>query len=157
MTLATPKDAQAISALLNAAADDLTARFGRGHWSSHLSERGVLLAMRRGRVYFDGAFSTFTLSTRKPWAIDRSHLTPVATPLYLTSMAVAPARQRRGLGRAAVADAIEVARAWPAQAIALDAYDAAAGAGPFYARCGFAERGRVSYRGTPLIYYEMLL
>ena len=39
----------------------------------------------------------------------------------------------------------------------LDAYDAKAGAGGFYARCGFAERGRVVYKGDPLIYYERLL
>jgi hypothetical protein len=42
-------------------------------------------------------------------------------------------------------------------AIRLDAYDAEAGAGPFYAKCGFEERGRVVYKGDPLIYYELLL
>ncbi len=50
-----------------------------------------------------------------------------------------------------------IARAWPADAIRLDAYDADAGAGIFYAKCGCTEVGRVSYRGTPLIYYELLL
>ena len=50
-----------------------------------------------------------------------------------------------------------VAAAWPADAIRLDAYDHAAGAGPFYAKCGFRERGRVVYRGNPLAYYELLL
>lgn len=49
------------------------------------------------------------------------------------------------------------AQSGPADAICLDAYDAAAGAGPFYAKCGFREVGRASYRGTPLVYYEMLL
>jgi len=39
----------------------------------------------------------------------------------------------------------------------LDAYDTAAGAGEFYRKCGFEEVGRVIYRGTPLIYYQMLL
>ena len=29
-----------------------------------------------------------------------------------------------------------------------------AGAGPFYEKCGFTEMGRVTYRITPLIYYE---
>ena len=42
-------------------------------------------------------------------------------------------------------------------AIRLDAYKGPAGAGAFYAKCGFSERGRVSYRATRLIYYEMLL
>jgi hypothetical protein len=31
------------------------------------------------------------------------------------------------------------------------------GPGGFYVRCGFAERGRVTYKGNPLIYYERLL
>ena len=48
-------------------------------------------------------------------------------------------------------------RRWPAQAIRLDAFDAEAGAGLFYAKCGYAERGRVTYRNVPLIYYERLL
>jgi hypothetical protein len=50
-----------------------------------------------------------------------------------------------------------VARAWPSDALRLDAYDHAAGAGPFYATCGFREVGRVTYRGVPLIYFELLL
>jgi hypothetical protein len=48
-------------------------------------------------------------------------------------------------------------RAWPGDAIRLDAYDAEAGAGKFYAKCGFRERGRVVYRKTPLIYFELIL
>jgi GNAT superfamily N-acetyltransferase len=53
--------------------------------------------------------------------------------------------------------ALEVARDWPADAVRLDAYDAPAGAGPFYEKCGWEERGRVVYRKCPLIYYERLL
>ena len=44
-----------------------------------------------------------------------------------------------------------------ADALRLDAFDARAGAGDFYARCGFTERGRVVYKSDPLIYYERLL
>ena len=77
--------------------------------------------------------------------------------LYLLAMAVAPARQRQGIGRKCLDEASRIARAWPADAIRLDAYNADAGGGPFYQRCGYAERGRVSYRNTPLIYYELLL
>jgi GNAT superfamily N-acetyltransferase len=72
-------------------------------------------------------------------------------------MAVDPARERQGIGRTCLEEAERIARAWPADAIRFDAYDAKAGGGPFYRRCGYAERGRVSYRDTPLIYYEMLL
>jgi len=39
----------------------------------------------------------------------------------------------------------------------LDAYDAEAGAGAFYPRCGFEERGHASYRGTPLVYFQQRL
>ena len=46
---------------------------------------------------------------------------------------------------------------WPGDAIRLDAYDSQAGAGEFYRKCGFREAGRASYRGTPLIYFEMPL
>ena len=46
---------------------------------------------------------------------------------------------------------------WPSEAIRLDAFDAEAGAGGFYARCGFTEVGRVTYRKAPLMYYELLL
>jgi len=101
--------------------------------------------------------SVLRLATKKPWAIDVAHFTPVKRPLYLTGMAVSVAHQRSGVGRQALADAVSVARAWPAQSVRLDAYDATAGAGDFYAKCGFTERGRVVYRGTPLVYYEMVL
>ena len=32
-----------------------------------------------------------------------------------------------------------------------------AGAGEFYARCGYVERGRTVFRTAPLIYFERLL
>jgi GNAT superfamily N-acetyltransferase len=97
------------------------------------------------------------LATRKPWAIDTAYFTPVSHALYLTGMAVAVAWQRQGLGRQALDDATAIARAWPAGAIRLDAWDAPAGAGPFYAACGYGERGRVRYRGNPLVYFELVL
>jgi len=72
-------------------------------------------------------------------------------------MAVSVAHQGQGLGRQALEDARAVASAWPADAIRLDAYDADAGAGAFYAHCGFRECGRVVYKSNPLVYYELLL
>ena len=72
-------------------------------------------------------------------------------------MAVAPDRQGGGVGRALLAEAARVAAEWPADAVRLDAFDAVAGAGPFYAKCGFTEVGRASYRAVPLIYYELLI
>jgi len=46
---------------------------------------------------------------------------------------------------------------WPADAIRLDACDAPAGAGAFYAKCGFRAVGRATYRGCPFEYFEQLL
>ena len=158
---ATAADAPVIAALRNAAAGALTVRFGEGHWSSLGTERGVVLAQRhaRLRVGRQGTrlLTVLRLATKKPWAIDVSYFTPAKRALYLTGMAVSVAHQGRGLGRQALADARAIAAAWPADVIRLDAYDAEAGAGPFYASCGFQERGRVAYKGTPLVYYELLL
>jgi ribosomal protein S18 acetylase RimI-like enzyme len=97
------------------------------------------------------------LATKKPWAIDVAYFTPVKRPLYLTGMAVSVAHQGQGLGNMALEDACTTAQQWPADAVRLDVYDANAGAGGFYARCGFTERGRVVYKGDPLVYYERLL
>ena len=72
-------------------------------------------------------------------------------------MAVAPRLQRGGIGARLLEEAKAVAREWPADAIRLDAYNNAAGAGPFYVKSGFREVGRVTYRGVPLIYFELLL
>ncbi len=158
---ATERDAPGIAALRNAAAGALTARFGSGHWSTLTSERAALLSLRHARVRVGVAgkrlLTVLRLATKKPWAIDVAYFTPVKRPLYLTDLAVSVAHVGQGLGRRAMADARTVAQAWPADAIRLDAYDAEAGAGPFYERCGYTGRGRVVYRDDPLVYYELLL
>lgn len=154
-------DAAAIAALRNAAAEHLTQRYGPGHWSSFATERGVLRALRLPQVLVarDGSrlVGTLRLATTKPWAIDVAYFTKVPRALYLTDMAVDPESQGQGVGRRLLVEAERVARAWPSQAIRLDAYDAAAGAGGFYAKCGYREMGRVIYRKTPLVYYERVL
>lgn len=158
---ATTDDVAIIAALQNASAGALTARYGQGHWSGLVSERGVLDDLRHARVRVGRigrhVYTVLRLAAKKPWAIDVSYFTPVKRPLYLTGMAVSVAHQGRGFGRQALEDAVAVARAWPADAIRLDAYDAAAGAGLFYERCGYQERGRTVYKGDPLVYLELLL
>jgi GNAT superfamily N-acetyltransferase len=158
---ATLADVAVIAALHNAAAGALTARFGAGHWSMLTTERGAAHAQRHARVRLgrDGrrVLTVLRLATKKPWAIDATYFTPVKRPLYVTGMTVSVAAQGQGLGRRAIEDARRVAKTWPADAIRLDAYDATAGAGMFYERCGFTERGRVVYKGVPLVYYETLL
>jgi GNAT superfamily N-acetyltransferase len=158
---ATAADAPAIAALRNATAESLTARHGRGWWSGQTTEKGVLYDLRNSSLFVTRRrghiVATFRLATKKPWAIDRAYFTQVVRPLYLLSLAVAPDQQLRGIGRACLAHATTVARRWPADAIWLDAFDHAAGAGEFYRKCGYRETGRVTYRGVPLIYFELLL
>lgn len=158
--IATEDDAAELAMLHQEAARALTLRHGRGPWSKVGGGRPpsarskferVVVARARGTIH-----GTLTLVTKKPWAIDVSYFTPVKKALYLISMAVRPERQGQGIGRELLGEAERVARAWPANAIRLDAWDAAVGvgAGGFYARCGYREAGRMSYRGAPLIYYE---
>ncbi|MDB4892244.1 MAG: GCN5-related N-acetyltransferase [Gemmatimonadetes bacterium] len=159
--LADEASAPAIAELRMATARDLTARFGRGHWSGEASERGVLAGMRQSKVWVarkgKEVVATFRMSTTKPWAIDKAYFAKSSHPLYLTDMAVRPDLQGQGIGRRCLNRAVQYAAEWPADAIRLDAYDAEAGAGEFYAKCGFREVGRVTYRGVPLTYYERLI
>jgi GNAT superfamily N-acetyltransferase len=162
--IATSADAAELTTLHHAVAEDLTRRFGHGFWSSPPSERGVLAGMRmpkfsqiliaRGSHRIVGALR---LATKKPWAVDIAYFSAAERPLYLTGMAVHPDRQRKGVGRLLLKQAEAVARAWPADAIRLDAFDAEAGAGPFYAKCGFREVAHVTYKNNPLVYFELAL
>ena len=158
--LATADDAETLAAVHTAVAEHLTGLHGHGPWSSKTSEKGVLYAMRTSQVFVarqgTEIVGTLRLATKKPWAIDTSYFAKCDRPLYLVGMAVTPARQRRGIGKRCFEEAKQIARAWPADAIRLDAYDADAGAGGFYASCGCTEVGRVTYRNSPLIYYEFL-
>jgi GNAT superfamily N-acetyltransferase len=159
--LAMPEEATRIAELRNAAADKLTREFGRGHWSHPVTAEKVADGMERSRVYVlrerGRVVGTLRLHLKKPSEYDRSWFTRVRRPVFLYDMAVDPGRQRRGFGRACIEGAIRVARAWPADAIRLDAYDHPAGAGPFYEKCGFRETSRRVYFRAPIIYYEMML
>jgi GNAT superfamily N-acetyltransferase len=121
----------------------------------------MLFALRTSQVFVGreagDIVATLRLTTKKPWAIDINHFTDCRSPLYLIAMAVAPSKQRRGIGKRCLEEAKVVARAWRADTLRLDAFDAAAGAGGFYSSCGFTEVGRATYRDAPLIYYELLL
>jgi predicted N-acetyltransferase YhbS len=161
VTTASEADAPAIAELRTSVAEHLTRQFGKGHWSSCVTEKSVLRTINTSRVLVarnnGEIIGTLRLATKKPWAIDLSYFKSVSRALYLHDMAVTPDRQRRGIGRQLVEEAKAVAQAWPSEAIRLDAYDSDAGAGPFYAKCGFFEVGRKSYRGVPLVYFELML
>jgi GNAT superfamily N-acetyltransferase len=154
-------DAPELAALHTAANEDLTERFGRGVWSSVATEKGMLFNMRNKRVIVARSgkriVGTLNLQTKKPWAIDVSYFTPVKKALYLTGIAVLPSMQKQGIGRALLEEAAKITRKWPADAIRLDAWDADAGAGPYYAKCGYRELAHTSYKGNPLIYFELIV
>lgn len=154
-------DVAAIVSLRQAVDRHLIQQFGKATWTTNVTEASVLRGMKGSQVLVArkglDIVATARLATKKPWAIDPAYFAPVVRALYLHDMAVDPALQRTGVGRRVVDATIRAARAWPANAIRLDAYDGASGAGPFYAKCGFRNVGHVTYRGTPLVYYEMLL
>ena len=161
ITTAEEGDAPAIAALRNTVAGELTRRHGKGHWSFLVSDRAVATVMRTSRVLIArrdrDIVATLRLASKKPWAIDRAYFADAKRPVYLTDMAVAPELQRHGIGRRILEEAKAIAREWPADAIRLDAYDAPAGAGAFYEKCGFTQVGAKTYRGVPLLYFELLL
>lgn len=147
----------------NAVAEQLTKQYGHGHWSSMTSERGVQLGISNTSKILmalktNELVGILRLAQKKPWAIDVAYFSPVKKrALYLVDMTVKPDEQKSGVGRQLIKEATKLATHWPAEAIRLDAYDAEAGAGDFYRKCGFTERGRVVYRNVPLIYFEMIL
>jgi GNAT superfamily N-acetyltransferase len=136
-------------------------KYGEGFWVARPTEKGARAQMQRGTVYIarfrNQLIASLTFSTRKPWAIDRKYFRPSKNPLYLTAMAVDPRYQGKGIGRLCLEEARRIATEWPADAIRLDAFDAHAGAGDFYRKCGYREVGRAVYRQTRLIYFELLL
>jgi ribosomal protein S18 acetylase RimI-like enzyme len=154
-------DAVEIAALRNRVAEDMTAHYGKGLWSHQMTERGALYQLRQSQVVMarrgKRIVGILCLTKKKPWAIDVSYFTAVKRPVYLIGMAVDPKLQRQGVGRRLAEAAGEIARKGGFEAIRLDAFDSAAGAEGFYAKCGYCETGRASYRASRLVYFEMLL
>ena len=160
ISVATPRDALALVKLRAAVARGMTQKFGEGHWSVSPSKAEVVRQVRASHVLVARRdaqlIGTVRLITARPWAIDSSCFTPVASALYVLGLAVAPEARGQKVGRDLMEAAKNVARAWPIDALWLDAYDHSAGAGSFYMTCGFRKVGRTQYREVPLIYYEWL-
>ncbi|WP_205511625.1 GNAT family N-acetyltransferase [Longitalea arenae] len=161
ISLATPQEAAAIAEVISQAAHDLTVKHGQGHWSAVATEKGVLNGMNKAKVLVarNGAevIGTLRLTSSRPWVIDPAYFTPVQRPVYLVDMAVRPAYQGLGVGRSLIEQAKVLSTALAGDAIRLDAYAGAAGAGGFYEKCGFTDRGHVVYKTVPHIYYEWLI
>ena len=145
-------------------ADHVSPLYTRGLWSSMGTEKSVLYELRRPKFvkilvarHEKALVGRLRLATKKPWAVDTSYFSPVERPLYLTSMVVAPDMRGKGIGRRLLQEAVKVAKAWPGDAIRLDALEGDAGAGPFYAKSGYREVGRRTYKTSQLVYFELLL
>ena len=153
-------DVRQLVALRSAVAQEMTREFGEGHWSQYPSQAEVIRQLRASHVLVakcdSDIIGTVRLVRAMPWAIDSSAFTPVAAPLYVLGLAVAPAWQDKGIGRQLMGAAKDAARAWGAEALWLDAYQHRAGAGSFYLKCGFRKVGATQYRESPLIYFEWL-
>lgn len=159
---ATEADAAAIAALRLAAARELGVRFGAGPWSrASDTVDGVRCEVRGGTVWIArgaaGPVATLRLLDASPWLGEIDFFTPAERAVYLTTMAVAPAQQRRGVGRGCLAAVERLARAWGADAVRLDSFDGPAGAAGFYERCGFRPVKRGEYLGARLVWLERQL
>jgi len=119
----------------------------------HVAEKAVFL------VDLDATpVATFELHTNKPfWYSTDWFAEPDAPAFYLLHMAVLPARQRQGIGRNIMREIEDMARGEGHRAVRFDAYDALAGAGAFYQKCGYELVHSGSFNGVPLEYYEKLL
>ena len=162
LEVATHTDAVALTALRIAAARDLADKFGEGPWSVATDTiEGVRCEVRAGQTYLareEGvAIATLRLTQRNPWLCRTDIFTPCQSAAYLLALVVLPARQRHGVGRECVEGAVRIVTAAGAKSVRLDAFDAPAGAGEFYRRCGFREVHRGIYLGTPLIWFERLV
>ena len=158
---ATDADIPALLELRRAIDADQAQRFGDDRYVTTISEKRVarsvrssctVVATRRGRIV-----GLVSMGTKKPWAVDLQYFTPACKAVYLYNVDVTPGLQRSGIGRQLIDRVKTMAKEWPVDAIRLDAYDGAAGAGPFYKKCGFKKLGHKVYRSVPLVYYEFVL
>lgn len=137
----------------------MTERHGSGPWSALPSKAVVVRQIRASHALIARCGGEVVGTVRLAWANPAgfdavSFFTPASAALYVLGLAVAPEHWGEGIGRQLVEASKQVARDWPAQALWLDTYDHAAGAGEFYQRCGFREVGASPLNHLPLLYYE---
>jgi GNAT superfamily N-acetyltransferase len=169
---ASQNDVAEILALRLAVGAFMQERYGDSRWAPPIHEGSVIRLFKGPRTRKSdgetlikilvgkcrGEIVALTrMQTKKPWGFDLKYFTPGAKAVYLGDVEVSPKCQGQGFGTQLMAAVVDHARAWPVGAIRTSAYDGAAGAGPFYAKCGFREMGRVTYRTIPMIYFEMIL
>lgn len=139
---ATPADAPAVAALVRAAYAPHAARIGRPP-GPMLDDYAALIAAGRVEV-LDGAEGLDAALV----------LIPQPDALLLGNVAVAPARQGRGLGRALIAHAEARARAGGYPRLRLYTHESMVENRALYARCGFVETARRVENGLARVYME---
>jgi GNAT superfamily N-acetyltransferase len=157
--VASRADISAIQTVRQRAADALVRAHGPGHWGWVPDRSNLLREMKRRTFYVvvsgDVVVGSFKLSCTAPGFFDLARFAePDAPATYLTGMAIDPDYQRQRIGRWCMSWIEPIARHDHSRAIRLDAYDHAAGAGPFYERCGYEQRGRLTFNGVNLLLYE---
>jgi GNAT superfamily N-acetyltransferase len=158
ITEASAADVPGIVALRAEVAQDMTSRFGEGPWSVETSAADVIRQLRASQVLVarrgEDILGAVRLAVPIHHALEAISFTPVASSLYVLGLAVAPLQRGRGLGGRLIAAAKDAARARSIQALWLDTYADAAGASPFYVRCGFRQVASVHDQQWPLLFYE---
>ncbi|HUQ09215.1 MAG TPA: GNAT family N-acetyltransferase [Steroidobacteraceae bacterium] len=158
VSAAADADVRAIAALRSAVAHDMTHKHGQGPWSAYVGRSTVLRQLRATRMLVarrdDEIVGTVRLMQADQTLYDYRAFTPATVALYVIGLAVAPHAHGQGVGRELMESAKAAARFWPAEALWLDTYESAAGAGRFYEKCGFRKVGAQRLNGSPLTYYE---
>lgn len=154
-----PGDAEALTALRIAVARDMTDKHGTGPWSALPSRAVVVRQIRASHALIARSGGRTVGTVRLAWAnpavFDATFFfTPASAALYVLGLAVSPEHRGEGIGRSLMEESKRIAKDWPAEALWLDTYDHAAGAGEFYERCGFREVGSSVLNHLPLLYYE---
>src|ERR1041384_3639906 len=110
----------------------MSRQFGTGHWSTPTSKAQVMKQMRASLMWVarrgGGIIGTVRLASVSP-AFDASAFTPVTRALYVLGLAVASECRKQGVGGKLVDAARHAALERGANALWLDAYGHAAGAG----------------------------
>ena len=155
-------DVKPIRAILAAAAADLTARFGQGHWSTVRTTETLRKYVDDRVVYVveaDGLMVGSLRQTDRKIGFYRQDwfARPDDPAGYLLDMAVHPDHQRRGIGHRSMQLTEHLAGRAGLRSIRLDAYAGSAGAGGFYKACGYALVHTGEFKGVALEYYEKLL
>ena len=160
--LASREDAMDAFNIRRSAADLLTSVHGEGHWSTVTSVKTIRKHAEAGLVYLffegDSPIGTFHLVDRKIGFYKKEWFEiPDQPAFYLMHMALHPDRQRKGLGREMMIEIEAIAVNKSIHSIRFDAYNADAGAGKFYEKCGYQLVHKGSFNSVALLYFEKVL